>query len=142
VLSSKPVEALTLAEDVKLALNWYLRKLYLEELAAFHIRQVDFARKSGIPASRLTVLERDAAGSGIEMVIGFARYYGVTPGKLLDEAVTWWESGGREKVAEYRVRLGEERRRPKKRKSTSSEFPSPFRLLSAKHRKDTGSGET
>lgn len=136
------MEPLKFAEDAREAINWYLRLLFLQELER-GVLQVEFALKSGLQPSRLSVLKRDATGAGVDLLMGFARYYGRQPGALLDESITWWERrGGREMTRAVQAQLEQERRQPhgrRRRRPISSEFPSPVRLLRATPHKLTGS---
>lgn len=94
------------------ALSWYLHLRISEEVGrAVPLRELE--RRTGIAAPQLSLLLKHGKSGGVLSLIRYADKSGRTPGELLDEALRWWEKGGRAYAEQQVYRMAEERTRPK-----------------------------
>jgi transcriptional regulator with XRE-family HTH domain len=101
------------------AVRWYLYLRVKEELdRAVPLREI--ARRTGIAAPQLSLLINGGSSGGLLSLIRYADKSGRTPGELLDEALRWWERGGRSfaETAQYDILQKKTAPQSAKRKST------------------------
>lgn len=83
-------------DDRDQALPWYVRRLILQEEER-GVQQKDIASATGLNQGSISQMKRPQ-GVGLRTCVLIAAYFRRTPGELLDEALTWWERGGREEA--------------------------------------------
>jgi plasmid maintenance system antidote protein VapI len=110
------------------ALAWYVRLLVRQELDRGTERK-ELLERLGIQKGHLSQIERGKLGVGVPKLIQFAAAFGYTPGVLLDRALSWWQSAGRQERA--RVLL-EAANHAAHAVSESGEHPSQSPLKAAK----------
>ena len=82
------------SDDRGECVRWYLYLRVREELdRAVPLREV--SRRTGIAAPQLSLLINGGSSGGLLSLIRYADKSGRSPGELLDEALRWWERGGR-----------------------------------------------
>jgi len=94
------------------SVRWYVYRRVREELdRAVPLREV--ARRTGIAPPQLSLLMKGGSSAGLLALIRYAETAGRTPGEMLDEALRWWEKGGREYAAAETMRIAERKTAPK-----------------------------
>ena len=99
--------------------RWYLHLRVSEDLGrAVPLREL--ARRTGIAAPQLSLLIKHGTSGGLVMLIRYAEGTGRTPGALLDEALRWWEKGGREYAESELYKIAQQRTAPKSSRRPSN----------------------
>lgn len=110
------------------ALAWYVRLLVRQELDRGTERK-ELLRRLGIQKGHLSQIERGKLGVGVPKLIQFAAAFGYTPGVLLDRALSWWQSQGRQERARILLEAATDASRAA---PESGEHPSQSPLKAAK----------
>lgn len=76
------------------AVRWYLHLRVSQEVSRA-VTLSEVARRTGIAKPQLSLLLNGGSSGGLLSLIRYADKSGRTPGELLDEALHWWERGGR-----------------------------------------------
>lgn len=100
------------------AVSWYLHLRVSEEVER-SVPLRELSRRLGIAAPQLSLLLKSGRSGGILTLIRYADGSGRTPGELLDEALRWWEKGGRDYRERVLFRIAEERTKPASRRRKS-----------------------
>lgn len=107
------------SDDRGESVRWYLYLRVREELdRAVPLREV--ARRTGIAAPQLSLLINGGSSGGLLSLIRYADKSGRSPGELLDEALRWWERGGREYAETQQYEILQRKTTPKSVKRTST----------------------
>lgn len=106
------------SDDRGESVRWYLYLRVREELdRAVPLREV--ARRTGIAAPQLSLLINGGSSGGLLSLIRYADKSGRSPGELLDEALRWWERGGRAYAETQQYEIIQRKRAPESSKRAS-----------------------
>lgn len=87
-----------------MAINWYVRRLLLQELD-LGTKAADIARRSGLTPAQISHIKKDARSAGMLAVIKLSRpIFRRSEGQVIDEALAFWEKQGRREWAEEKMR--------------------------------------
>lgn len=110
------------------ALAWYFRLLVKHELEKGVTREALRERMGGIGKGHLSQIESGKLGIGVPKLVDFAPAVGRTPGRLLDEAIEWWNRCGPDHRDGALAEMA--KKKSKRASSESGEHPSqaPFKI--------------
>jgi transcriptional regulator with XRE-family HTH domain len=101
------------------ALFWYLH-LLIENKIREGVPAAEIARRTGITKAQISTMLAGKPSGGVLSLIRFSKLTGMTPGEILDTALSWWEREGRPYRAATARRKAEETAAGKKSARTRS----------------------
>jgi transcriptional regulator with XRE-family HTH domain len=127
-----PAMAVPDDDDRGEALAWYFRLLVRQEVEKGMTR-AELCSRLGIEKGHLSQIESGKLGIGVPKLVQFADAFGLTPGELLNRALSWWEPlGRRERARVLAERAQKAAEKAARAASGSGEHPSQSPVKVAK----------
>lgn len=105
--------------------GWYARLKIYQRIEEHGIKAARIATDSGVADATISTCMTRGSGIGLLQIIRLAEYFGVPPGRFLDDALKWWEVQGREHARAVRLAVAQGVEAPKKPTPPAPVVPLP-----------------